>query len=678
MAVPGGPITARSAALVRLLTPGPGSVSLDGGVLRLGAADAIPVGALDAVELRRWWLWTRMTLRLARGGARAIGGLGRDDAELLAAAIREEAARVAGRMVPSVVALDDRLTRFHEANRWRRDSLSRGLQEEIAGVVGRVGGALPRSHLPKDAAEALSRIEPLARPGAFEAAREAANSRYVLASAPAVTRSAAAVLSRRPTAEQAAAIATDEDVTLVLAGAGTGKTAVIAGKIAHLVRDRGVPPEEILVLAFNRKAAEEIRERLPDDLGEAGVHTFHAFGRRVIADVGVAPTVSKLAEDEARLVAALDRILHDLLADEEHSAAVSTFIARYRVAYRSQFDFETPGAYYDHVRAVELRTLTGERVKSFEELTIANVLARGGVAFRYEEPYEVDTATSSHQQYRPDFYLPDHDIYIEHFALDRAGRPPPGWRGYADGVTWKRGLHAEHGTSLIETYSWQAREGVLESSLRARLEEAGVTFTPVPLTSLLEGLGRRQVSRLAQLVATFLNHAKTSGLSPDALRARARDAHDGPRNDAFLDLFEQVRTRYEELLGDERDFHDLIGEAAGHIRAGRWTSPYRHVLVDEFQDVSAGRMALIEALKARASLTSWSATTGSRSTASPGATWGWCGDAGRASVASASGRSGRPSGSPAASSGRRRPSWSAIRRRRSARSGPPPACPTGA
>ncbi len=596
MAAPGGPITARSAALVRLLTLGPGSVSLNGAELRLGSDGAIPVGALDAIELRRSWLWTRMTLRVADGHARAIGGLGRNDAGLLASAIREEVARVAGRVAPRITALDGRLTRFYEADRWRRDSLSRELQEEMAGVVGLVGGALARSHLPPDATEALSRIEPLAHPGAFEAEREAANARYVSARAAAVVRSATGVLTRPPTAEQAAAIATEEDVTLVLAGAGTGKTAVITGKIAHLVRDRGVPSGEILVLAFNRRAAEEIRERLPDDLAGANVHTFHAFGRQVIADVGVAPTVSKLAEDEARLVGAVDRILHELLADEKRSAAVSTFIARHQVAYRSQFDFGTRGEYYDHVRRVELRTLKGERVKSFEELTIANCLALGGVDYRYEAPYEVDTATSSHRQYRPDFYLPDHDIYIEHFALNREGRPPPGWSGYADGVTWKRGIHAEHGTTLIETHSWQAREGGLEGSLRAQLTEAGVSFTRVSLNSLLEGLGRRQVSRLAQLVATFLNHAKTSGLSPDLLRARARASCDRVRNEAFLELFEQVRARYEDLLGDERDFHDLIGEAAEHISTGRWTSPYRQVLVDEFQDVSAGRMALLEAL----------------------------------------------------------------------------------
>ena len=214
------------------------------------------------------------------------------------------------------------------------------------------------------------------------------------------------VLSSPPTDEQAEAIATDEDTTLVLAGAGTGKTAVITGKVAHLVRNRGVPPREILVLAFNRKAAEEIRERLPDDLADTHVATFHAFGRRVIADVEVAPTISKFAEDEARLVAG-DRP-HPFRIAQRSSAepAVTDFITGTARDYRSQFDFETAGEYYDHVRRTELRTLSGDLVKSYEELEIANFLTQNGISFKYEQPYPVETATTRHRQYRPDFYLP--------------------------------------------------------------------------------------------------------------------------------------------------------------------------------------------------------------------------------------------------------------------------------
>ena len=74
---------------------------------------------------------------------------------------------------------------------------------------------------------------------------------------------------------------------------------------------------------------------------------------------------------------------------------------------------------------------------------------------------------------------------------------------------------------------------------------------------------------------------------------------DRTRSEAFLDIFEQVSARYDKLLGEHKDFHDLINHAAAHIRNGRWQSPYRYVLVDEFQDISAGRMALLRALRGR-------------------------------------------------------------------------------
>ena len=568
-------------------------------MLRFGDAEGTPVGGIDSIETRRSWFWTRLTVREAGGAERAIGGLDRTEAERLTAAVLTEAAGLARRLASNFTQLDDRLNRLHASSRYARESQTGGLHADIASAVERGNGALTRAFLPAQTIEALARIQSVARIEAYEAAREAANARFVAATAPAVTQAAKGVLASPPTAEQAEAIATDEDATLVLAGAGTGKTAVITGKIAHLVRNRGVPPREILVLAFNRKAAEEIRERLPDDLAGAHVATFHAFGRRVIADVEVAPTLSKLAEDEAMLPAVIDRILVDLVDDPRQSRVVADFIMRHRSDYRSHFEFDTPGEYYDHVRRIELRTLSGDLVKSFEELEIANFLTLNGVSFHYEKPYPVETADPWHRQYRPDFYLPDHGIYIEHLALDRQGRPPKGWTGYAEGVRWKRDIHQQYGTKLIETYSWQRREGVLRQGLRQRLLEAGVTFQRVPIQTLLMELGRWLISWLAQLMATFLNHVKTSGVSAETLRARARDSGDRARNEAFLDIFEQVSARYDKLLGEEKDFHDLINHAAAHIRSGRWQSPYRYVLVDEFQDISAGRMALLRALKGR-------------------------------------------------------------------------------
>ena len=401
------------------------------------------------------------------------------------------------------------------------------------------------------------------------------------------------------TDEQAEAIATDEDVTLVLAGAGTGKTTVIVGKVAHLVRNQGVSPHEILVVAFNRKAAAEIRERLPGELSAVDVSTFHAFGRRVIAESGGAPNISELAEDEFVFKKAVDGILNDLLDGQQESDAVTKFITYHHVPYRSAFDFDTRAEYDEYVRGVELRILSGFLVKSFEELVIANYLTEHDIKFRYEDRYKAQTATQRRRQYQPDFFLPDNDIYIEHFALDERGRPPPNWKGYAEGVEWKRSIHRQYGTKLIETYSWQHRKGILLPTLRKQLEEAGVRFERVSLQGLIWKLAKQLISWLVALLMKFLNHFKTSKLTLDTLRTRAREFGDSQRNEVLLDIFEQVYVHYEQMLADrdELDFHDLINLAERRIREGSWKTQYRYVLVDEFQDVSVGRMVLIQALR---------------------------------------------------------------------------------
>ena len=326
--------------------------------------------------------------------------------------------------------------------------------------------------------------------GKIHEARRVANQRYVQHTTDLIMSATGEASTARLTAEQAMAVSTDEDVTLVLAGAGTGKTTVIAGKAAHLVRDRGAAPGEILVLAFNRKAMEEIRERLPGALRGVDVHTFHSFGRHVLAlSRGRKQTISKLAEDELRRKNVIGEILHEMLDSSKYRDSLVNLLAYHRNLYQSPFDFKCADEYYRYVHSTERRTLSGHRVKSLEEVQVANFLSLNGVVFEYEEPYKAKTASTRHQQYRPDFYLPGHEIYIEHFALDEKGNPPHHFRNYREGVVWKRALHERHGTTLIETHSWQCRKGVLQSELKKNLRHFGVELSPVPIAELLEGSG---------------------------------------------------------------------------------------------------------------------------------------------------------------------------------------------
>jgi DNA helicase-2/ATP-dependent DNA helicase PcrA len=103
---------------------------------------------------------------------------------------------------------------------------------------------------------------------------------------------AAGFATRELNAEQRQAVEHGDGPALVLAGPGTGKTGVLAARIAHLTLGRGVPPERILAVTFTNRAAREMRERLarllPDPLARERVRvgTFHAFGLSLLKAYG--------------------------------------------------------------------------------------------------------------------------------------------------------------------------------------------------------------------------------------------------------------------------------------------------------------------------------------------------------------------------------------------------------
>lgn len=83
--------------------------------------------------------------------------------------------------------------------------------------------------------------------------------------------------------EQVAAVLHTEGPTLILAGAGSGKTRVLTYKVAYLIKEKGIHPQNILAVTFTNKAANEMKERIKKLVGQQPyVGTFHALCAKIL------------------------------------------------------------------------------------------------------------------------------------------------------------------------------------------------------------------------------------------------------------------------------------------------------------------------------------------------------------------------------------------------------------
>lgn len=418
------------------------------------------------------------------------------------------------------------------------------------------------------------------------------------------------VESKPLTLEQARSVVCFDNRVQVIASAGSGKTSTMVAKAAYAIHRGFVKPERIVLLAFNKKAAEELKERAAKALERLGMEnvaveasTFHALGLHLIGKATKEkPDIPDWTTDAAGGVRKLTEIVDQL---KDRSPAFRRQWDLFRFVFGRDlpsFGGIEPSDVWDAEGNGALMTNRGERVKSLEEVMIANYLFLNGVNYQYETSYEHRTANEDYRQYCPDFYYPDLDLYHEHFALDAQGVPPPHFKNYLDGVHWKRQLHAKKGTELFETTSNGLRSGDDFIRLENELIDRGLVLDPNPDRAIPQnGQKPMESIELIGLVRTFMSHAKSNGLSINMLKIRLDEMPKGTfkhRHKMFLDIAAPIMTAWDSALAVENgiDFEDMLNQAAEYLESGRVESSYDLVMADEFQDASRARARLCRAL----------------------------------------------------------------------------------
>ncbi|HSX07530.1 MAG TPA: UvrD-helicase domain-containing protein [Candidatus Saccharimonadales bacterium] len=428
--------------------------------------------------------------------------------------------------------------------------------------------------------------------------------------------------------QQRRAIVADEDNCLVIAGAGSGKTLTIVGKVKYLLESLQVEADSILPISFTRKSADSLKEKI----NVKGIHpqTFHAFGLTVLQSVEHRKPKIFDGADNGKLFRSY---LEHLAKDPAYLTLLNSFFLNYIKIPKSQFEFESLGDYIQYLKDQNFNTYKrikipyqgretyrNETVKSIEECIIANFLIFNRVEYAYEKQYEHPYAQFGRKKsYKPDFtiFTDNGEVYIEHLGMDREGNVPSFFAGpkeshdeatrrYGRLRDWKRRVHQQNGTTLIETYSYQSVEGTLLDELKAGLIAAGVKLQPMSddeIWQAIQDAGKDQVDAFVELCQTFLALLKSNGHSVQDARDKndASEAHDFLKERAtfFLNLFEPIYVMYEDGLRNsgEIDFNDMITQATRYIEDGDFYCPLKYVIVDEFQDLSFGRYRILQAIR---------------------------------------------------------------------------------
>lgn len=461
--------------------------------------------------------------------------------------------------------------------------------------------------------------------------------------------------------QQRNAIVLDEDNVLVISSAGSGKTFSMQGKVKYLVEQRHIDPANILVVTFTRKAAESLKERI--NVEGVTCSTFDALANRIVANAtGEKPNIC----DERNLT---EYVFQQLFKDTGFQKAVSEYLLLGSSNVQTEADAENAQELVEMRKATDRRTILpcmdGNVVftKSEQERIIGDILAMNGVQYRYEERYEYNVANTEYRQYMPDFsihYTVEETVtiigvdgkprtktqevkkraYLEHFGIGVDGKVPTWFaqkdeprqaatKRYTDGMNWKRNLHKEKGTTLLETSSADFQmygvEGVRDRLLKM-LADVGVPLNPLSSEEIVKMIDKANPQRLRSvkaMVTSFVSLLKGSckdlesiiiDIESDCLQYKPSWVDIINRKEGKKQHFEYLQKKrdltilekiirpfyiiYQDYLQEakQKDFTDIVAEATDYCTTHP-TKRYDYILIDEFQDLSIVRYKFIQALR---------------------------------------------------------------------------------
>lgn len=427
--------------------------------------------------------------------------------------------------------------------------------------------------------------------------------------------------------EQREVVLSDEDHTLVIAGAGAGKTTTVAAKVKYLVEKRQIDPLKILVISFTNKAVSELRERINNSLHiNCPITTFHSTGYAILKKGDIEGR--RIVEGGYMYSIVNEYLKYRVLRNSELIEKLILFFGSYFSApyegnklneyfqYIAKADFSTlKSNLHEYIlqiidrRNQKIQTLNNETVRSLEEVRIANFLYMNNIEYEYEPIYQY-RILDANKPYTPDFRIKQENktTYIEHFGITEEGQnsrySQEELNKYKSQINDKVLLHRKHKTDLIYTFSkYKDKRDFLEH-LKEQLLKRGYKLQPKPAHEIYQKLvdveENKYITKLTLLICNFISNFKTQGYKSSQFD-EFKSTNKNVRTKLFLDICHVCYLEYQKSLKENHciDFQDMINESAEMIhkkQIAKEQLDFKYIIVDEYQDISRQRYNLIREL----------------------------------------------------------------------------------
>jgi len=365
--------------------------------------------------------------------------------------------------------------------------------------------------------------------------------------------------------EQRISILTDEDYNMIIAGAGSGKTTTIAGKVKYLVDIKNINPEDIIIISFTNKAVDELKQRINNDFKiNSKICTFHKFGMDILNNkkLKVLSNPYNIINDYfSNILCSNNETLGNFIKYFNYYFNIPNYILNFKsideyLKYKKKFSLFLYKDFYEQIQN-KLKTIKGEEVNLLEEVLICNYLYENSINYEYKENYIK-------------IFQDDNVVYLKYLNNKI--------EIFKSKLIKNKYINFYYKNNLID----ELKNLLINNNFKLNKRSSKNIFK-----TLIDNNKDIYYNKFIYFCINFIQQLKIKEI--DINNIKSNDEKDK----LFLSFISKLYIYYNKYLENNNylDFEDIITKSSLKVDN---TINYKYIIIDEYQDISIQRFNLIK------------------------------------------------------------------------------------